>query len=398
MSGGLRIVVTGLIAQHPLGGVTWDYLQYPLGLARLGHDVWYLEDSGEWPYDVNGPGGRESSVDDCGANIERLRSVMERIGLADRWMYRCPIGSTWFGVPDEQRATILRTADLLLNVSGTLVRPQEYRSVRRLAYIDSDPVFTQIKLATHKGRFPGRVAQHDVHFSFGERIAAGANPKLPATDFDWMPTRQPIVLSEWRPGSAGRPAFTTVLNWASYAAVNYDGQRYGQKNVEFQRFMDLPARVAPVELEVAVKAVKRRGKPTAPIDRMERHGWHVVAPDVVCHDLDSYREYIESSRAEWSVAKHGYVLGAPGWFSCRSACYLAAGRPVVVEDTGFEGVLPVGEGLLTFRTLDEAAHAVAAVDSQYERHAKAARAIAEEYFDSARVLADLVERAMQGSP
>jgi hypothetical protein len=393
----LRIVVTGLLAQHPLGGVAWDYLQYPLGLALLGHDVWYLEDSGEWPYDVYGPGGRGSAVDDCSANVERLRSVMDRIGLTDRWMYRCPIGSTWFGLPDAQRDIVIGSADLLLNVSGTLHRPEHYRSIPRRAYIDSDPVFTQVKIAAGAGRFPGRVALHDVHFSFGELIGKASASVVPQTCFDWQPTRQPIVLSEWPTVENGRAVYTTVLNWASYAAPSYNGRRYGQKNLEFEHCMELPQRVAPLELEVAVKAVRRRGKPTAPIERMRRHGWRVVSPDVVCPDLDSYRDYITSSRGEWSVAKHGYVLGQVGWFSCRSACYLAAGRPVVVQDTGFSDVLPVGEGIVAFRTFDEAVEALAEVESSYARHSRAARAIAEEYFDSARVLGDLIDRAMLGS-
>jgi hypothetical protein len=393
----LRIVVTGLLAQHPLGGVTWDYLQYPLGLARLGHDVWYLEDSGEWPYDVNGPGGRASSVEDCSANLERLRSVMDRIGLADRWMYRCPIGSTWFGLADAQRESVIGSADLLLNVSGTLHRPERYRSIPRLAYVDSDPVFTQVKIASGAGRFPARVDQHDVHFSFGERIGESLSEAVPRTRFDWQPTRQPIVLSEWPRAASGRSVYTTVLNWASYAAPSYNGCRYGQKNVEFAHFMELPELVAPVELEVAVKAVRRRGKPTAPVERMQRLGWRVVSPDVVCPDLDSYREYITSSRGEWSVAKHGYVVGQPGWFSCRSACYLAAGRPVVVQDTGFADVLPVGEGIVAFRTLDEAVDALADVESRYAHHSRAAREIAEEYFDSNRVLGELIDRAMQSA-
>jgi hypothetical protein len=363
----------------------------------MGHDVWYLEDSGEWPYDVRGSGGRASAVADCSANLAHLQSVMSRIGFADRWMFRCPIGSTWFGLPDAQRRAVLDHADLLINVSGTLNRPEEYRSVKRLAYIDSDPVFTQVKIASGEGRFPGRVGQHDVHFSFGERFADANGPDVPATCFDWQPTRQPIVLSEWRSAETTRSAYTTVLNWASYRAESYNGRRLGQKNVELDRFIDLPRRVAPTQLELAVKGVRRRGKPTAPIERLLRHGWRVVSPDVVCPDLDSYRDYIASSRGEWSVAKHGYVAGQVGWFSCRSACYLATGRPVVVQDTGFSDVLPVGEGIVAFRTLDEAVDALADVESKYERHARAARAIAEEYFDSKRVLGELINRAMQGT-
>jgi hypothetical protein len=312
-------------------------------------------------------------------------------------MFRCPIGSKWFGAPDAKRREVLDTADLLINVSGTLNRPDDYRSVRRLAYIDSDPVFTQVKIASGVGRFPGRVARHDVHFSFGERIAELDGPEVPRTDFDWQPTRQPIVLSEWKEADQTRSAYTTVFNWASYRAETFNGRRYGQKNIEFDRFIDLPRRVAPAELELAVKGVRRRGKPTAPIERLRKHGWRVVSPDEVCPDVDSYRDYIASSRGEWSVAKHGYVAGQAGWFSCRSACYLAASRPVIVQDTGFSEVLPVGEGIVAFRTLDEAVAGIGDVETHYARHSRAARAIAEEYFDSNRVLGDLVERAMRGA-
>jgi hypothetical protein len=393
VTGQLRIVVTGLIGQHPLGGVAWDYVQYPVGLARLGHDVWYLEDSGEWPYDVSGPGGRASAVEDCSANVSYLESVMHRFGLDDRWMFRCPIGQRWHGIDESTRTEVLESADLLLNISGSLFRPAEYRSVRQLAYVDSDPGFTQVKLANDEGRFGNRVRAHDVHFTFGERLG----PAVPDTGIRWLPTRQPILLGEWQSTATTRPAFTTIMNWASYAAVVHEGQRFGQKNVEFERFIDLPHLVPDITLEVAMRGILRRRKPTAPMERLAQRGWHVVDPRVVCPTLDSYRDYITSSRGEWSVAKHGYVAGPTGWFSCRSACYLAAGRPVAVQDTGFSSVIPTGEGLLAFTTPEEAARALLEIDGDYDRHAQAARDIARDHFDSDIVLGALVDDAMAAS-
>ena len=174
----------------------------------------------------------------------------------------------------------------------------------------------------------------------------------------------------------------------------YNGQTYGQKDVEFKRFLELPSRVSPTVLEIAVNIGKTRRTPHALI---AHKGWRVVDPDNVCSDLDSYRKHIESSRAEWSVAKNGYVLGQPGWFSCRSACYLAAGRPVVVQDTGFSSVLPVGEGILPFTNIEEAVAAIHEVESNYTRHAKTAREIAEEYFDSDKVLNKLIDEAMDAN-
>jgi hypothetical protein len=381
----LRIIVTGLIAQYPLGGVTWDYFQYALGLAQLGHEVYYLEDTGQWPYNPLEGGVAK----DCTFNVEYLAGLMSRFGLAEQWAYRFPWQSQWFGLPDAKRQEVIQSADLLINISGTLERPEEYRQVHRLAYIDSDPVFTQVKLARGQRDFRKWIDMHDVQFSFGECLSSA----VPDTGHRWHPTRQPIVLSEWRPEMPYRQAFTTVMNWTSYKPVVYGDQSYGQKDVEFARFRELPSLVAPTLLEIAVNAGKTRRTPR---QWLTHQGWHVVDPAEVCPDLDSYRQYIESSKAEWSVAKNGYVLGQPGWFSCRSACYLAAGRPVAVQDTGFSAVLPVGEGLLTFRMMEEAVAAIKDIEANYARHAKAARELAVEYFDAAKVLTCLIDQAMNG--
>lgn len=389
----MRIIVSGLIAQYPLGGVSWDYLQYVLGLRRLGHDVYYIEDTGHWPYNP-----REGGVSErCDDNVRYLAELMDRFGLGSRWAYRFTWGSRWYGMPEPERQEVIETADLLLNVSGTLMRPEDYRSVKRLVYIDSDPVFTQIKLARGQLEFEKSVACHDVHFSFGERLgsadATGSQSSVPATDHQWIPTRQLIVLDEWQPAAEHREVFTTVMNWTSYKPVSFAGQTYGQKDVEFERYLDLPFRVAPTSLELAVQAGKVK---RTPYQRLVRHGWKLVDPDRVCPDLDSYRTYLRHSKAEWSVAKNGYVKGVSGWFSCRSACYLAAGRPVVVQDTGFSTIFPVGEGLLAFSTPDEAVAAIIAVNAEPARHVAAARELAFEYFDSDKVLNHLIEQATAG--
>jgi len=383
MTSSLRIIVTGLIAQYPLGGVAWDYVQYVIGLARLGHDVYYMEDTGQWPY--NPTEGGLSKV--CTFNVEYLDSILSRFGLAGQWAYRFPWQSEWFGLSEARRTEVIRSADLLINVSGTLERPAEYRDVRRLVYIDSDPVFTQVKLARGQAGFRKLVDLHDVHFSFGESLP----PAVPDTGHRWRPTRQPIVLAEWGTARPSREIFTTVMNWTSYEPVVYGNQSYGQKDLEFTRFLDLPGMVAPTVLEIAVNAGKTRRTPHA---LLGHKGWRVVDPADVCPDLDSYRCYIESSKAEWSVAKHGYVVGQPGWFSCRSACYLAAAKPVVVQDTGFRTTLPVGEGILAFTTPEEAVVAIREIEANYARHTAAARAIAETYFDSDRVLTRLLDEAL----
>jgi hypothetical protein len=386
MTSSLRIIVTGLIAQYPLGGVTWDYVQYVVGLMRLGHDVFYVEDTGQWPFNPL-EGGLGA---DCAYNVSYLAEVMKRFGLENRWAYRFAWRSQWYGLSDARRDEVLASADLLINVSGTLARPDEYRRIPNLVYIDSDPVFTQVKLARGQQDFRKMVDAHNVHFTFGER----PSDRVPRTGHTWHATRQPIVLSEWRTDRQPRKTFTTLMNWTSYKPVTFNGQTYGQKDIEFQKFIDLPAVVAPTRMEIAVNAGKVR---RTPHDLLRHKGWHTVDPGEVCPDIDRYRNYIEASLAEWSVAKNGYVQGQMGWFSCRSACYLAAGRPVVVQDTGFRDILPTGAGLLAFRSLDEAVAQIQAVNADYARHSRAARAIAEEFFDSSTVLGELLRVATSAS-
>ncbi len=386
MSTKLKIVVTGMIAQYPMGGMTWHYLDYVLGFARLGHDVWYVEDTGQWPYNPAADG----LVKGCDFNVAYLEGVMNELGLAGKWAYCFPWESRWFGLADDHRRELLESADVLVNVSGVLARLSNYRSVRRLVYLDTDPVFTQIKLARGQADFRKAVDTHDVHFTYGERDS----DTVPKTGHRWLKTRTPVVLSEWRTGKPFRDVFTTVMNWTSHNPVEYGGVRYGLKDEEFRAYLDLPSLVAPTVLELAMASGKNQPPPRA---LLEHKGWKLVDPNRVCPDLDSFRNYIESSKAEWSIAKNGYVRGQSGWFSERSARYLAAGRPVIVQETGFSGVLPVGEGILPFRTLDESAKGIREVERNYDRHSRAARMIAEEYFDSDDLLTKLLDEAMNAT-
>ena len=409
MNSRLRIIVTGLIAQHPtLGGVTWDYLQYMLGLHRLGHDVFYFEDSGEWPYNLDGGStGNDWVARDPSANINHLASIMSRFGMDGRWAYHFPIDDRWFGLTDSKRKEVLQTADLLINVSGTLMDLSEYKLIPRRAYIDSDPVFTQLKLTLGNLEFRDRVNAHNVHFTFGETLFAHY---VPDTGHFWRPTRSPIVIDEWASPQPVRDTFTTVMNWTSYKPLQYEGKVYGQKDIEFRKFLHLPKLTGDAarfeiampslhhldwETELASSGTTEPKPPLSPTARLAQHGWTVVNPADHCGTLDDYRKYVQSSVAEWSVAKNGYVQGQSGWFSCRSSCYLAAGRPVVVQDTGFSKVIPTGRGILTFRTVDEAVQAVCEVGGNLQRHSAAARECAAEYFDARVILPQLIEESMR---
>lgn len=379
----MRIIVCGLIAQYPLGGVAWDYLQYVVGLERLGLDVYYIEDTGQWPFNPQEQGVSTG----CDFNVEYLGSLMARYGLSERWSYRFPYQEQWFGMPDALREDVVGSADLLLNVSGCLKSPDRYRSVRTLAYIDSDPIFTQLKVLKRQTNMIRNLQQHDVLFSFGEALADG-RAHLSDTGFIWHPTRQPIVLDEWAP-LPERYGLTTVMNWTSYKDIQHAGRTFGQKDSEFPAFLALPKAMPQVTFELALNDGKTRRSPKS---GLRREGWRVLDPNEVCPDLDSYRDFIASSHAEWSVAKGGYVEGRSGWFSCRSACYLAAGRPVVVQSTGFESYLPTGEGLLSFVDFDGARRAIEVLESDYQAHAQAARQLAQTHFSSDRVLSDVLDR------
>lgn len=383
----LRILVTGLVAEYPLGGMTWHYLQYLLGFRRLGHDVYYIEDTGGWPYNP----AEQVLAYEHDHNVAYLAGIMERFGFGDRWAYRV-LGDGrdwWIGLGDSKRKEVIESADMLINISGTLHTPEEYQSVPRKVYIDTDPVFIQIRLKLDERRWLEIVHAHDVHFSFGELV----NDSFPTDGLEWRPTRQPVVLSEWLNSKHPGSAYTTVMNWTSYKSETFQGQRFGQKDVEFMRFMSLPQILDPVAFELAVSPGHSDATPRK---LLNQNGWRLVDPRAVCPDLDSYRSYILSSRGEWSVAKNAYVQGWSGWFSERSACFLAAGRPVIVQDTGFSSILPTGDGIMNFSTLDQAVQAVRDVEANYARHARAARAIAEEWFDSDKVLARLIDDAYRG--
>ena len=388
-------MVTGLAATYPLGGVFWDYLQYPVGLRRMGHDVLYLEDTGKWCYDPE----TSTFVASGRRNAERLASALATLSdeQSRRWFFRDGPGQT-YGLDWAAVVQFCRSADLFLHVSASCWMREEYFAAARVAFIDSDPMYTQASVpdyltGTIEADARARVdmlRRHDVFFTFGENVGA-PDCRIPTGLFDWIPTRQPIVvdcfLDAAVPVAARRRVLTTVASWEpTERGPVIDRVRYAGKSVEFERVIGLPAR-SEIPLELALSG-------PAPIDRLRAHGWQVVDGQQLSRDPWTYRDYLASSLGEFSVAKHAYVAGRTGWFSCRTACYLALGVPAVVQATGFEHVIPTGEGLLAFTTTDEAATAIERLLSDPDRHAKAARALAEEYFESGKVLGRLLETAL----
>jgi hypothetical protein len=386
----VRIIVTGLVGQYAFGGVAWDYLQYVEGFRQLGHEVWYLEDTETWPYDPI----KNTVSDDCTYNVNYLRSVMEKLGLADRWIYRnCPDAS-YHGVTEAEAKKICAGADLFVNVSGCGWLRPEYIAIRRKIFIDSDPMFTQVGLLKTNPDVLDRVRAHDFHFTFAENIGA-PDCRIPDAGFKWIPTRQPIVLDWWptydgAPGGRALPrdVFTTVMNWTSYKPCEYEGETWGQKDVELERFMDLPRRTTQ-KFEIACGKGPGEKRPT---ERLRANGWTIIEPDECLPDPWKYRDYLCASKGEWSIAKEGYVKSRSGWFSCRSACYLALGRPCVLQDTGWSKVYPTGRGLFAFRTMEEAVTGIEAINAGYASHSNAARKLARQMFDARKVLGAMLER------
>jgi hypothetical protein len=382
----MRILVTGLLGRYGFGGVTWDYLQYLLGFRALGHEVWYLEDTAMWAYD---PVKEEPSAD-CSYNVGYLRRIMEEFGFGDRWIYRNEADGRYHGVEDDARAErLIRESDVLANVSGACWLRDVTAAVPHKLFLDGDPMFTQVGLATgEKREYVERVRAHTRHYSFGLNVGS-PDCRVPTAGLTWLPTVQPVALEQWpvTPGAEDGP-WTTVMNWASYRPLMFEGEEYGQKDIEFLKYRDLPSRVR----EPLVVAMGRGVGGKRPTEELEAGGWEILEPAEHLPDHRTYRDFLRRSKGEWSIAKHGYVASRSGWFSCRSACYLALGRPVVVQDTGWTAHLPHGEGVVAFTTVDEAAAGIAAVSSNYAKHAAAARAYAERHFEAGRVCAELLER------
>lgn len=380
----LRIVVLGYIVRGPLGGLTWHHLQYVLGLARLGHEVYFVEDSEDFRSCYQPTTGEMSKDPTYGT--EYAAAVFRRVGLDQCWAYHDAHTMRWLGPTAATIQGVCKTADLLLNLSGVNPLRGRLAEIPVRAFIDTDPVFTQVRhLKDPWAR--DRAAQHTAFFSFGENYGQD-HCSTPHDGLPWQDTRQPIVLDAWpvTPGPA-HGKFTTIMLWNSYPAEEYDGRRYGLKSDSFGPYLDLPQR-AGGEFELAVGSF-------APQELLRSKGWALRNPLEVSQEPWTYQQYLQQSKAEFTVAKHGYVVSRCGWFSERSASYLASGRPVLVEETGFSKWLPSGEGVLTFRTPEEALAGIEEINRRYEFHCVAARAVAEEYFAADKILPRLIEQAMR---
>jgi hypothetical protein len=380
-----RIVVLHLAGRYPLGGIGWQAVHYLVGLTRLGHDVYYVEDSGAHPYDPR----VKSVVEDSSYTLDFLAGLMARFGMADRWAYVDGGTATCHGLSRERLDRLYGEADALLNVCGATRLREEHLSCPVRVYVETDPVFEQIRVVEGDRRAIEDLATHTHHFTYGENMGQPDCP-IPLEKFAWRPTRPPVLMDLW-PAEVDPPArhFTTVATWQNVGKdIRFGGETYyWSKHLNFLRVADLP-RMTPQTFELALEV-----DDSATRDLMVAKGWLLADAFAASRDLGTYQRHIARSRGEFTVAKDLVARTRSGWFSDRSVCYLASGKPVVTQDTGFDKFIATGAGLLTFSTVEEAAAAVEEINADYPRHSWAARRVAEEFFAAERVLADLCRDA-----
>ncbi len=384
-----RIAVLGFMGNCPIAGVIWQHIHYLVGLQRLGHEVYYLEDTSRYPYDPV----RQTPTEDYTYAANILAKLAAEFGFDNRWAfsprYKSPEETA--GLARNRINEIYATADALLNICGSHELNDDLLRSENLIYIESDPAVEQIKVDQGDKGTRQFLERHRARFTFGEVIGTPAFP-VPLHGLSWLPTRQPVVTDFWR--SAGPPPlpakFSSIANLATGGKkdVTWRGETYfWSKLPEFEKYCAAP-RAAGEDFELATTF-----KDQALGARFAENGWHIVSPDEISVEYARYVDYIRGSRGEFTVAKDQYVRLKTGWFSDRSACYLAAGRPVITQETGFSDLYGGTQGLLAFGTMAQAVEAVAAVRADYEAHSQAAGALAREFFEAETVLRSLLERA-----
>jgi hypothetical protein len=379
-------LVSGAIANKcGMGGEAWVRLSWALGLRRLGLDVLFVEQI-----------ARASCVDESdaparfeeSANLAYFDRVVADFGLADSAALVCEDDRRVHRMSWRELVECAAEAALLVNIGGHLSLEPLLASIPRKAYIDIDPGYTQEWHA--QGSSAPRLAGHDVYFTIAENLGKRGCP-LPTAGIAWRPTRQPVVLDHWPLTRGGdRERFTTVATWRSgYGRLTSARATYGLKAHEFRKVINFPRHVRQnCELALDIHPAEQRD-----LTALRENGWRLVDPRSVADDPESFRRYVQRSGAEFSVAQGVYAETASGWFSDRTVRYLASGKPALVQDTAFSRNLPVGDGLIPFRTLHEAVEGAHAIAARYETHAAAARRIAEEEFDSDQILGRLLDES-----
>lgn len=384
-----RVIVSGILFHTPVAGVIYQMLHYLIGLRELGHDPFYVEDTDWWSFD---PRTGEVSPDPT-RSLEVAVPVLERYGFGDRWAYRRahavddPRGC--WGLAEEQVLRLYREADALLNVTGSQWIWDELQTCPNRILVETDPLSTQIDAANGSGRTLAHLDAHHRHFTFGETLREATCP-IPLGPYEWLPTRQPVALELWQTDRApANRVLSTITSWHDeHKDRVWQGETYyWTKDREFRTVLDLPER-RPGRFRLAVTDEVEPDR-----EELLRKGWLLDRALAISADPRTYHRFITDSWAEFTVARDQYARGRSGWFSDRSACYLAAGRPVITQETGFSSVLPTGEGLFAWSTPEDVLAALDAIDGEPRRHQRAAADIAREHFAAPRVIGRLLEEA-----
>ena len=388
----LRIIVGGMVGQFPLGGVAWDYFHYCLGLHELGHEVYYHEDTWVWPYDpIKG-----HPTDDPDYTVRFIREFFDTYAphLSNNWHYLL-LHDKSFGMSRQRFDEICRTADLFINVSGACFFPDQLHPRCLRVFMDTDPGYNQIVMATkpawseHVDRWVQQVRDHDRHLTYAENIYS-PDCLIPRLGLDWQITRPIATLGSWQSIRQTPPpedaAFTTVMSWNYFRGkLEYGGREFGAKAPEYDKFHDLPNRVTGIPMTLAVGGYQQ------PAEQIRADGWNWIEARELTRTADNYMRFIERSLGEWSIAKNVYVDTVSGWFSCRTACYLAAGRPAVVQETGWSRYVPSGQGVIAFATMPEAIDGLRQIHGNWKSHSHAAYEVAREYLAPDKVLPPMIE-------
>jgi hypothetical protein len=384
-----RIIVMGFMGSMPIAGVIWQHIHYIVGLQELGHDVYYIEDSARLPYNpetcqVN---------NDFGYTARILGRLAGEFNFKNRWAFcaRYLKGNPTAGLVLRKIRQLYRDADAILNICGAQEFNDDLLQSDRLIYIESDPGVEQIKIAKRTRSTIDYLRRHRALFTFGENVGTKKFP-VPTHGFKWLPTRQPVVLDFWKTKRppAHAALFTSIANWSTSGLkdISWRGEKYlWSKSREFLRFVAAPKKAGePFELATSIKDRQTR-------EKFERNNWLLRSPVDLSINYWLYRDYIQRSKGEFTVAKDQYVRLNTAWFSDRTACYLAAGRPVITQETGFTKLYGGDAGLFGFRSLGEIADAVKVINGNYLKHSDAARQIACEIFDAEKVLGSLLALA-----
>jgi hypothetical protein len=375
-----RIIVGSYMVRYPLGGMMSWVLQYLVGFQRFGHEVYFVEKSGyaDSCYDPV----RDVMSDDCRYGADVVNELLRRHDLGDRWCYVDAAG-TYHGLTRQRIEEIFRSADLFFDMGTHGDWLDEASHTRLRVLVDGEPAFTQMKMENRMADGED-LPEYDHYYTTGQNIGTGQST-APTAGKQWRTLFHPVSVDLFPPMRAENSSpFTTVMNWQSYEPVRYDGEVYGHKDIEFQRFLHLPqATIVPLEVAVSGKSIPR--------EKLSRLGWSIRDAHEVSISFDSFVDYIYGSRGEFSVCKNGYVTTRSGWFSDRSAAYMAAGRPVVLQETGFSEHLPCGEGLFAVEDVIVAAEALEEVRGQYRFHSNRAREIAYEYLDTSKVVGKFLD-------